>query len=102
MPLALAISASSVIVPGQDVVSCDLDGEAVLLDLETSRYFKLNRVGAYIWAALGGGGASVGEVRRSVMERFDVDPDRCVRDVDNLLAALNTAGLVRIDDVPAA
>lgn len=101
MPLAMAIPSSSVIVPGQDVVSCDLDGDAVLLDLETSRYFKLNRVGAHIWEALGGG-ASVGDVRRSVMESFDVDPDRCVRDIDNLLAALRTAGLVKINDVPAA
>jgi len=101
MPLVMAIPSSSVIVPGQDVVSCDLDGDAVLLDLETSRYFKLNRVGARIWEVLGEG-VSVGDVRRSVMESFDVDPDRCTRDVDNLLAALRSAGLIKINDVPAA
>lgn len=101
MPLATAISSSATIVPGQDVVSCDLDGDAVLLDLESSRYFKLNRVGAHIWERLGAG-ATVSDLRRSVMESFDVDPDRCIRDLDNLLAALSASGLVKIDDVPAA
>lgn len=100
MPIAMAISSSSIVIPGRDVVSCDLDGDAVLLDLVSSRYFKLNRVGAHVWAKLGSG-ATVGELRRAVMENFDVDPDRCVRDLDDLLAALNKAGLARIDDVPA-
>lgn len=101
MPLAMAIPSSATVIPGQDVVSCDLDGDAVLLDLESSRYFKLNRVGAHIWAELGSG-ATVGDLRRSVMESFEVDPDRCVRDLDNLLAALSASGLVKIDDVRVA
>ncbi|KKC27885.1 hypothetical protein WP12_00790 [Sphingomonas sp. SRS2] len=97
----MAISSSSIVVPGRDVVSCDLDGDAVLLDLDRSRYFKLNRVGAHIWTELGNR-ATVGDLRRSVMESFDVDPDRCVRDIDNLLSALSASGLIKIDDVPAA
>ena len=101
MPLAMAISPSSIVAPGQDVVSCDLEGDAVLLDLGTSRYFKLNRVGAHVWSALDGA-RTAGDLRRSVLEAFDVDPERCVRDLDNLLAALEQAGLVKIDHVPAA
>jgi hypothetical protein len=97
----MAIYSSSIIAPGQDIVSCDLDGDAVLLDLGSSRYFKLNRVGAHVWNHIGSG-ATVSDLRRSVMESFDVDPDRCVRDVDNLLTALRASGLVKIDDVPAS
>lgn len=101
MPQDMSINPSALVIPGGDVVHCDLDGEAVLLDLGTRRYFKLNRVGAHVWERLGDR-AEVGALRRSILEAFDVDPDRCTRDLDALLQAMSTAGLVEIRHVSIA
>ena len=91
----MSINPSSLVTPGGDVVHCDLDGGAVLLNLRTRRYFKLNRVSAHVWGRLGDR-AEVGALRRSILETFDVDPDRCTRDLDTLLEAMSAAGLVEI------
>nr|WP_047168732.1 PqqD family protein [Sphingomonas sp. Y57] len=91
----MSIHPSSFVTPGDDVVHCDLDGGAVLLDLRTRRYFKLNRVSAHVWSRLGDR-AEVGALRRSILETFDVDPERCTRDLDALLEAMSAAGLIEI------
>jgi hypothetical protein len=101
MPQDMSINPSSLVIPGGDVVHCDLDGEAVLLNLETRRYFKLNRVSAHVWNCLGDS-AEVGALRRSILEAFDVDPARCARDLDSLLQAMSTAGLIEIRHVSVA
>jgi hypothetical protein len=92
---------ASLVIPGSDVVHCDLDGDAVLLNLETRRYFKLNRVSAYVWSHLGDR-AEIGTLRQAVIDAFDVDPDRCARDLDVLLQAMSAAGLIDIRHVSVA
>ncbi len=37
---------------GEDVLAAHLEGEAVLLDFGTKRYYRLNATGAAIWKAL--------------------------------------------------
>ncbi|KQX18239.1 hypothetical protein ASD39_17805 [Sphingomonas sp. Root50] len=97
----MPINSSALVIPGGDVVHCDLDGEAVLLHLGTRRYFKLNRVSAHVWDRIGDS-AAVGALRRSILEAFDVDPDRCTRDLDALLQAMSTADLIEIRHVSIA
>lgn len=97
----MSIHPSSLVIAGSDVVHCDLDGEAVLLHLGTRRYFKLNRVSAHVWARLGER-VEVGDLRRSILEAFDVDPDRCTRDLDHLLQAMGAAGLIELKHVSVA
>lgn len=66
------------------IVSCELDGGTVLLDLDTSRYFGLNAVGLVVWEALAQP-STADELCRKVCERFDVSPQQCAQDVDRLL-----------------
>lgn len=75
----------------QDVI----DGEAVIIQLETGNYFSLDSTGALIWQALVAGHSSA-SISAALQARF---PDQAVQtDVDRLLAQLLEAGLlVRCD-----
>jgi len=78
-----------------DVLSRDLDGEAVLLDLGSGTYFGLNEVGTEIWQLIGSG-ATVAEVRAALLERFEVDEATARRDLDALVGELLERGLVEV------
>jgi hypothetical protein len=78
-------------------VSCNLDEEVAILDLEKSRYFGLAGVGAHIWLALDKP-CSVREICDSVTGQFDVAPDACKADVMRFLARLWEAGLIEAAD----
>ncbi|MEK8095434.1 PqqD family protein [Methylocystis sp. IM3] len=76
-------------------VSCDLDEETVILHLENSLYYGTDRVGACIWEALRRP-ARIDEICAAVMERFEVDEDRCRADVAKFLDRLRAAGLLDV------
>jgi len=91
------ISERSTVVVMKDQVSCDLSGEAAILNLKTSVYFGLNTVGASIWKLVQEP-KTVKEIRDAILEEFDVEPDLCEHDVLELLQELSTHGLIEIVD----
>jgi len=74
-------------------VSCKLDEEVAILNLERSVYFGLQGVGAHIWRTLENP-VSVDDVCASVSEAFDVSAARCRGDVEKFLGELQEVGLV--------
>ena len=73
----------------------NLGEEAVLLDLETERYFGLDRVGARALALLSGG-ATFDEAQQALLAEFDVEPDVLRNDFDALVADLVRCGLLEV------
>ena len=80
---------------GKDVMFRELDGEAVLLNLESGKYYGLDPVGARIWSLLATP-KTVARVRDSVLAEYEVDAARCESDLLALLDALAAAGLVLV------
>ena len=76
-------------------VSCDLGGEAAILNLNTGTYYGLDPVGARIWSFLATP-KTVAQVRDSVLAEYEVDSARCESDLFALLDALAAAGLVLV------
>ena len=76
-------------------VSCDLGGEAAILNLDTGTYYGLDPVGARIWSCLSTP-HTVAELRDRVLAEYDVDAARCEADLVALLDALAAAGLVLV------
>jgi hypothetical protein len=70
-----------------------LDGEAVILDLDSGRYFKLNPVGSRIWELIKEHG-DISRVRDEVIAEFDVDDDRLAADLDVFVDRLRERGLI--------
>jgi hypothetical protein len=91
------ISESSTVVVTKDQVSCDLSGEAAILNLKSGVYFGLNTVGASIWKLIQEP-KTVKEIRNAILEEYEVDPNQCARDVLELLQELSTHELIKIID----
>ena len=89
------ISGGSVAIAVADQISANLDGEAVILNLESGVYYSLDQVGAQIWVLIQVP-RTVNEIRDALLEEYEVDPDRCEHDIVALLYQLADAGLVEI------
>jgi hypothetical protein len=77
----------------ESVVFRELDGEAVILDLDTGTYFGLDAVGTRIWQQLDRR-EPVDAVVAALVEEFDVAPETARADVDRLIAQLVDKGLL--------
>ena len=84
-----------VVTKGQ--VSCDLSGEAAILNLKSGVYFGLNTIGASIWKLIQEP-RTVKEIRDALLEEYDVEPERCEQDLLELLQELSTHELIKIVD----
>ena len=76
----------------QGAVFRDLDGESVILDLDSGTYFGLNQVGTRIWQLLERDGR-IETVFEALRKEFDVEPERLAGDLLELVARLADAGL---------
>ena len=76
-----------------NLVASEIDGEAVILDVDSGQFFQLNRVGSRVWAALATPMA-MGDLCRAMQDAFDVDEDTCRRDVADFVALMARHGLV--------
>jgi hypothetical protein len=95
------ITGHSIVVAIEDQVSCDLGGEEVILSLKNGIYYGLDPVGTRIWTLLQEP-RSVIEVRDALLERYDVEPARCERDLLALLGEMAAEGLIEVrDEAPA-
>jgi hypothetical protein len=70
----------------------ELEGESVLLDLESGVYFGLNGVGTRIWGLLGEQG-SLRSVYERLLDEYDVAPSRLEWDLLGLATDLCDRGL---------
>jgi hypothetical protein len=78
------------------VVTRQVDGELVLLNLENDYYFGLDPVGTRIWEVLSSS-SSIGVGLEQLRSEFDVEGDRLRRDVERLVAKLVDDGLVELE-----
>jgi hypothetical protein len=100
---APAFSAGTIVAAVCDQVSCQIDREAVILNLKSGVYFGLNEVGARIWALLQSARPhTVGEIEAAIAAEFEVAPEECARDVRSLLEQFYAAGLLEVSGVPAS
>jgi len=72
----------------------ELDGEAVLLNLDSEKYFGLDEVGTSMINALTSGN-TVEKACESLLEQYTVDPDTLKSDMDQLIEKLLEKGLIK-------
>ncbi len=79
----------------QDILVNVIEGQAVLLDLKSERYFGLDEVGTEMWKAL-----TTSESLQSAYERllaeYQVEPERLRADFEELLGKLVESGLLEV------
>lgn len=75
--------------------SADLGDEIMILSLATEMYYGLSGVASRIWEVIREG-ATVGEVEDVLLEEFDVEPERCRRDLQRFLGELESRGIIAV------
>ena len=77
----------------QNQVWTDLGNEIAILNLDSGIYYGLNEVGAEIWNFISEP-RTVRQIFNHIRVQYEVDPDRCYRDLVALLKQLAEAGLI--------
>ena len=91
------IKIDSTVVVADDVVSCDLDGEAAILNLENGVYYGLDPIGAKIWNLIQKPRV-LNEIVEMIFSEYDVDKNRCKSDIFDLIEDLLDNGLVKVNE----
>ena len=95
MPSSEIVTLESLIQASPDQVSCDLEGDAAILNLKTGVYYGLDPVGAMVWKLIEQP-RTVASVRDAMLETYEVDAARCERDLFVLLDRLAEEGLIEV------
>ena len=88
----MAVILDSTVSPSDDVVFRELEGESVLLNLETGMYYGLDAVGTRAWQLAAADG-SLRAVRNALVEEYEAEPAVIERDLIALADALIGTGL---------
>jgi hypothetical protein len=75
----------------------EVDGEMVLLDMESENYFGLDSVGSSIWSAIEKCDGRLQDVYESLLKEYDVEPEVLQKDLDNFIKQLQDNGLVEVN-----
>jgi hypothetical protein len=81
------------IVAADNQISSDCNGEAVILELGKGVYYGLNPVGTCVWELIRDP-ISATKLRDALLERFDVDQNRCEVELIALLDEMSSRGLI--------
>lgn len=96
-----ALSTDSIVSAVGGQLSADLEGEIVVLHLESGVYYGLSDVGARVWELIQNP-MSVGDLRDALLEEYQVEAAQCERDLLALLTDLKAHELVEIHQAPVS
>jgi hypothetical protein len=74
-----------------------LDGESVVLSLETEKYFGLDEVGTRMWMVLVGAD-SIQSAYDSLLAEYDVERGQLRADIERLIGELAEQGLLVVNE----
>lgn len=77
----------------EDVVHRELDGETIVLSLESGMYYGLNATGSRVWRLIEDG-ATAAQMIDTISREFSHPQDQVRSDVEALLGVLQAKGLV--------
>ena len=89
------VGLESTVVAIKDQISADLAGEIAILNVKSGIYYGLNPVGASVWKLIQEP-RTVSQVRDALLKEYDVQAERCEKDLLNLLERLEEEKLVEL------
>lgn len=88
----------TVFVKSDEVIVRVIDGETVLLDLNSGIYYSLDDVGGRIWELIDGE-KPLSSIVAKIADEYDVAPEQALEDAVELMADLAGEGLTRTKDL---
>lgn len=87
------LSEQSVLQRSSDVLTSEVDGQFVMMDVESGKYFSMNEVASDIWKALEKP-IKVADIYAALLKTYDVEESQCREKVDEFLAHLSKQNLL--------
>jgi hypothetical protein len=91
------ISPNTIVAQTKELVSSDLDGETVLLSIETGKYYNMDPIGSRIWELIKDP-MSVSQLIDILLDEFNVDREQCEKEVLAFLNKLAEDHLIQLTD----
>ena len=101
MQTKVHIAPNTIVAQIKELVSSDLDGETVLLSIETGKYYNMDPIGSRIWELIEDP-MSVSQLIDILLDEFNVDRKQCEQEVLTFLNKLAGDHLIRVADEPAS
>ena len=92
-----ALTNLSVVKKSVDQISCDMAGEAVVLNMKSGVYYGMDQVGALVWSLVDEP-RTVEYIRETILQQFEVEPESCERDLIAFLYEMESAELIDIEN----
>jgi Coenzyme PQQ synthesis protein D (PqqD) len=94
--LSAGLSLHSIVVAAKEQVSCSLGEEAAILNMKNNVYYGVDAVGSRVWKLLQQP-QTIRAICDAMLNEYDVEPDRCERDLLELLEQMRAEGLIEIE-----
>jgi hypothetical protein len=91
------VTTETKLTPPDQVMFRDLAGEAVLLDLESGRYYGLNESGTRMWSLLVQHGR-IDLALRDLLQEYDVPPERIEKELLLFVETLASRKLLHLHE----
>jgi len=88
---------SAVIFKNPSAISSDLDGEAVILDMESGKYHGLDSTGTRIWTLLEDK-ITLDEIVLQLIGEYSVEREQCTIEVEEFINRMVDLGLAEAEN----
>lgn len=78
-----------------EIVASDMDGEVVMMHIETGKYYNLGRIGGEIWNILEKS-MMVENIVENLIVKYDVSKEQCEMDILPFLMQMEKNKLIQI------
>lgn len=89
------VNINSVVIRKEGIIASDMDGETVMMNIETGKYYNLGKTGGAIWNIVKDP-IEVEEIIKKLMENYNVAKEQCEQDVVPFLQQMAEQGLLLI------
>ena len=83
----MTISTKDTYQRSSEIIASVIDNETVMMDKDFENYYGLQAIGTEVWSLLESP-ASVEEIAKSLVQRYDVSLEQCIADLKPLMEDL--------------
>lgn len=89
------ITRQTIVARKNEIVAADMDGETVMMNIETGKYYNLGTTGGVIWSLLEQP-IPVETLIEDLLAKYEVTRQQCEEDVMDFLNEINKEGLLSV------
>lgn len=90
-----SLPGDAIVVQNPGLLTTEVDGELMAMSVENGTCYGLNGVGTRIWALIAEP-RSIDSLCQQLLGEFDVDEERCRREVGELIEELRAEGMLTV------